>query len=309
MSCPQAVPSASSQPSLLRLRSHPLRVALVGNANVGKSALFGWLTGRYATVSNYPGTTVTVTRGRALVGAEVCDIIDTPGVNALEGHISEDEAVTRRLLTEGGADVTVQVADALETDPYPAAYRPVSQAPFNDVTLVVRTVHEPEALAAAVRREVWTLDQNLPVSSVQTMREMLSASTAPRRFQMMLLVTFAALSLALAAVGIYGVVSYSVARRTREIGLRMALGARQRVVLVSVLTGGVRAVVIGLALGLAAATAAATSIRALLFGVEPLDPASLAGVALVLLLTAALACYLPARRAARVDPVIALQSE
>jgi len=112
MSCPQAVPSASSQPSLLRLRSHPLRVALVGNANVGKSALFGWLTGRYATVSNYPGTTVTVTRGRALVGAEVCDIIDTPGVNALEGHISEDEAVTRRLLTEGGADVTVQVADA-----------------------------------------------------------------------------------------------------------------------------------------------------------------------------------------------------
>ncbi len=99
-------------PSMLRLRSHPLKIALVGNPNVGKSVVFGRLTGRYATVSNYPGTTVAVTSGRALVGAEVCDVIDTPGVNALEGVLSEDERITRQLLTSGGAELVVQVADA-----------------------------------------------------------------------------------------------------------------------------------------------------------------------------------------------------
>ena len=97
---------------MLRLRAHPLRVALVGNPNVGKSVIFGALTGRYATVSNYPGTTVSVTRGRALVGAEVCDLMDTPGVNALNGAISEDERITRHVLVRGEADLVVQVADA-----------------------------------------------------------------------------------------------------------------------------------------------------------------------------------------------------
>src|SRR5512144_209770 len=96
----------------LRLRAHPLRVALVGQPNVGKSVVFGRLTGRYATVSNYPGTTVAITKGRSLVGAEVCDIIDTPGVNALQGSISEDERITRDVLSRGETDLVVQVADA-----------------------------------------------------------------------------------------------------------------------------------------------------------------------------------------------------
>jgi ferrous iron transport protein B len=100
------------RPPVLRLRAHPLKIALVGNPNVGKSVVFGRLTGRYATVSNYPGTTVTVTSGRALIGAEVCDVIDTPGVNALEGVLSEDERITKRLLSSGGAELIVQVADA-----------------------------------------------------------------------------------------------------------------------------------------------------------------------------------------------------
>lgn len=111
MSCPHAIADLSPRP-LLRLRAHPLRIALVGNPNVGKSVIFGRLTGRYVTVSNYPGTTVAVTRGRAQVGAEVCDIIDTPGVNALEGPLSEDEKVSRDLLQSGGAELVVQVADA-----------------------------------------------------------------------------------------------------------------------------------------------------------------------------------------------------
>jgi ferrous iron transport protein B len=110
MACPNAVPLKPTP--LLRLRAHPLRIALVGNPNVGKSVIFGRLTGRYATVSNYPGTTVSLTRGQAMIGAEVCDIVDSPGVNALEGALSEDERVTRELLETGGAELVVQVADA-----------------------------------------------------------------------------------------------------------------------------------------------------------------------------------------------------
>jgi ferrous iron transport protein B len=110
MSCHVALERPSHP--VLRLRAHPLRVALVGNPNVGKSVLFGHLTGRYATVSNYPGTTVGISKGRAPIGAEVCDIFDTPGVNVLEGVLSEDELITRRMLAEGAAELIVQVGDA-----------------------------------------------------------------------------------------------------------------------------------------------------------------------------------------------------
>jgi ferrous iron transport protein B len=109
--CPLAL-SDSISPPLIRLRAHPLRIALVGNPNVGKSVLFGRLTARYATVSNYPGTTVAVTKARALIGAEMCDVLDTPGVNVLEGLLTEDEEVTRRLLESGGVELVIQVADA-----------------------------------------------------------------------------------------------------------------------------------------------------------------------------------------------------
>ena len=112
MSCHVAGPAHSSRPALLRLRTRPLRVALVGNPNVGKSVVFSRLTGRYATVANYPGTTVAVTTGRALVGAEVCDVVDTPGVNTLTGVLSEDERITRDALAGEKADIVVQVVDA-----------------------------------------------------------------------------------------------------------------------------------------------------------------------------------------------------
>src|SRR6266487_3337721 len=98
MACHVVHERASAVPRILTLRARPLRIALVGQPNVGKSVVFGRLTGRYVTVSNYPGTTVAVTKGRALVGAEVCDVIDTPGVNALEGTVSEDERITRQVL-------------------------------------------------------------------------------------------------------------------------------------------------------------------------------------------------------------------
>ncbi len=111
MSCHVAA-ERKTAPPVIRLRATPLKIVLVGNPNVGKSVIFGRLTGRYATVSNYPGTTVGITSGRAMLGAEVCDIVDSPGVNALDGVLSEDEHVTRRLLANREADVVVQVADA-----------------------------------------------------------------------------------------------------------------------------------------------------------------------------------------------------
>jgi putative ABC transport system permease protein len=200
-------------------------------------------------------------------------------------------------------------ARTLESEPSPMAYRPVSQAPFGDVTLVVRAAEAPEALAQAIRSAVWERDRSLPVAAMQTMREIVSDSTAQRRFQMMLVLLFAGLSLALAVLGIYGVTSYSVSRRTREIGLHMALGARRGQVLLSVLAHGLRPVVMGLLLGLAAAALGASSIRTLLFGIEPLDPLSLAAVSALLLLTAVLACYVPARRAARIEPMAVLRCE
>jgi predicted permease len=230
---------------------------------------------------------------------------------------SPENALGRRIkLNYPGAGPVVIVgitgdvrADTLESEPMPAAYRPVSQAPFGDMTLVVRTPQDPEALASAIRAEVWKLDRNLPVASVTTMREIVSASTAPRRFQMTLILAFAVLSLVLTAVGIYGVTSYAVSRQTREIGLRMALGAQPRDVLGAVLSQGLKPALFGAALGLTAAALAAQSMRALLFGIEPLDPLSLAAVAFVLLAAALLACYLPGRRAARIAPVIALRYE
>src|ERR1043165_7776732 len=112
MSCHVIRERATVIPHAITLRARPLRVALVGQPNVGKSVVFGRLTGRYVTVSNYPGTTVAVTRGRAPLGAEVCDIIDTPGVNALDGSISEDERITRDVVAGDQADLVIQVADA-----------------------------------------------------------------------------------------------------------------------------------------------------------------------------------------------------
>jgi putative ABC transport system permease protein len=141
------------------------------------------------------------------------------------------------------------------------------------------------------------------------MKEVVISTVAQRRFQMILTALFAVVALLLATVGIYGVVSYAVACRTRDIGLRMALGAIEKDIVLSVLFGGMRPVWIGLSVGLCGAVLAARAMRGLLFGIAPADPASLGGVALVLAFTAMLACYLPARRASRLDPVVALRHE
>ena len=205
------------------------------------------------------------------------------------------------------------VADArpgsLDSDPAPALYRPYKQWASGPMTIVVRTAHDPAALAAAVRAEIWKLDPNLPISAMRTMREIVSSAVTQRRFQMLLTSLFAVVALLLGAVGVYGVVSYSVARRTRDIGLRIALGALRTDVMRWVFASGMRPVLIGLGLGLAGAIAVASTLRSLLFEVAPADPLALGTVTLVLLLASGAACYLPARRAAAMDPIIALRHE
>jgi len=151
------------------------------------------------------------------------------------------------------------------------------------------------------------MDPDLPIPAMRTMREIVSASVSQRRFQMVLTSLFALVAVLLGAVGVYGVVSYSVACRTRDIGLRIALGAMRGDVMRWVFSNGMPPVLIGLLVGLGGAIAIATALHNLLFGIAPTDPVSLGGVALVLLLTSGLACYLPARRAARLDPMIALR--
>jgi predicted permease len=173
--------------------------------------------------------------------------------------------------------------------------------------LVVKTEVEPTSLAAAVRKTVWELDKDQPVSDVRTMEDVLSDSIARQRFSTLLLGIFAALALALAAVGIYGVMSYTVAQRTREIGIRMALGAQAGSVLRLMLRQGLKLASAGVVLGLAGALLLTRLMSSMLFGVSATDPLTLVTISLVLVGVALLACYIPARRAAKVDPLSALR--
>jgi predicted permease len=188
-------------------------------------------------------------------------------------------------------------------------YRPQTQRAGGAMSVVVRSAQEPASLAAAVRTEIRRMDANLPIPAIRTMREIISQTVAERRFQMTLTTLFALAALALGAIGIYGVVSYSVACRTRDIGLRIALGAVRGDVMRWVFAMGFRPVTAGLVAGLLAAIAIGRALRAGLYGIAPTDPVALGGVALVLLLTAGAACYIPARRAANLDPIIALRHE
>jgi putative ABC transport system permease protein len=175
--------------------------------------------------------------------------------------------------------------------------------------LMVRTTGDPMSVAAAVRQAVWSADRNQPVSNIRTMDEILSEEVAQRRIGMTLLAAFAALALALASLGIYGVLSYSVTQRTQEIGIRMALGAGSKDVLRMVLADGMRLAAAGIAIGLGASFALTRLMAGLLFGVSASDPLTLGGVALLLITVALTACFIPARRATKVDPMVALRVE
>jgi putative ABC transport system permease protein len=192
----------------------------------------------------------------------------------------------------------------------PEFYLAFAQSYFpGSADVIIRTQTDPLAMADAVRQQIWSVDKNAPIADVKTMDAILSESVAAPRFRALLLGAFGALGLLLAMVGIFGVISYAVTQRTREIGVRMALGAQPRDVLRLVLGEGMLLAAIGIAAGAAGALALTKLLESLLYEIKPRDPATFIAVAIAVAAAAALACYIPARRAMRVDPIVALRYE
>ena len=188
-------------------------------------------------------------------------------------------------------------------------YYPVAQAPSLSVHLLVRARQDPEKLVPALRERIWSVDKDQPITGIQTMDAIVAKSVAEPKFRTVLLGTFAALGTVLALIGIYGVVSYAVSMRTKEIGVRVAMGAQKDDVLGLVIAHGLRISAIGITIGLAAAFTLMRFLASLLYGVTAKDPATYAVVAVVLTMAAIAACVIPARRATRVDPLVALRHE
>src|SRR5208283_5402622 len=197
----------------------------------------------------------------------------------------------------------------LDDRPEMQAYLPHAQFVGNGMTLVVRTSVDPGSFTAAVRNEIRAVDAGLPVFGIATMRQLISSSVAQRRFTLLLMGVFAAVALFMAAIGIYGVISYSVAQRRQEFGIRMALGAQRHEVFQLVLGEGFRLMLLGLAAGVAGAFALTRVLEHLLFQTNTRDPLTFALVTVTLCAAATIACWLPARRAVKVDPMTALRQE
>jgi putative ABC transport system permease protein len=194
----------------------------------------------------------------------------------------------------------------LDVDPEPEYYLPHTQMPLRSMVLAVRSTQDPRSLAAAIRREIQSIDPDEPIANVRTLDAVVSDSAAPRRFAVILLGIFASVALLLAAVGVYGVMSYLVVQRTHEIGVRMALGAQRRDVLGLVVGHAGKLVGIGIILGLILTLLSTRALSTLLYSVGAFDPATLVFVTVVLVSIALLASYIPAIRATRADPMIAL---
>ena len=224
-----------------------------------------------------------------------------PGISSIEG----EESTMREIVGVVG-DVRNRT---LSTEPRPAYYVPQTQVPFSQMVAVVKATAEPRSLIPAMTKVVGAMDQDLPLFGVKSMEEYLSSSVAAPRFSTTLLSVFAGVALVLTIVGLYGVMSYSVAQRTNEIGIRLALGAQSRDVLLMIVKHGSKMILIGLAIGLALAFAFTRWIASLLFGVTAKDPLTFGAVAVLLAVVALIACYVPAWRATKVDPMEALRCE
>jgi predicted permease len=267
---------------------------------------------------------IPILRGRAI---EATDRIGAPDAIVLNETAArrifpDDDPLGRELrigtsfgLGRGRAGGTV-VGVAADTrdfgateEPDPVLYLAHAQFPLSNLQVVARTSRPPESLARAVRSAVASVDPNVPVFGLQTMDERFAESVAQPRFMMMLIGLFAAVAVVLASIGLYGVIAYGVSERTREIGIRLALGARQQDVQRMILRTGSALAVVGIAIGLAAAFAGARVLSSQLYGVEPIDALTMITAVLVLLPVALLASWIPARRATRVDPAITLRME
>ena len=283
-----------------------------------------------ATPNYFQAMQIPLVRGRFLTAADTADaplvaVVDTnfaerfwPHADAIGQHIAIDAVPNVKPLTPRWRTIVGVVGHvkhyALDVEGREQMYTPHAQTLFGtysprDMTLAVRTSLDPAAATSALREQVFALDPNLPLYNVATMDQLISNSVAQPRLNLSVLAGFAGLALLLAAVGVYGVMAYAVSQRTQEFGIRMALGASSHEVLRQVLLEGGRLAALGLALGIIAALFLTRLMSGLLFDVKPNDPLTL-GLAAVLLATVALAaCYVPARRATRVDPLAALRYE
>jgi putative ABC transport system permease protein len=201
----------------------------------------------------------------------------------------------------------------LDADPRPELYLPHAQwtnggGAIRDMYIVLRTRRDPSSLVTEVRRTIGALDPDLPLTDIKTMAMVLSDSMASRRVSLIVLVTIAAAAASIAAVGLYGVISFAVAQRTRDIGIRRALGATPRAIITIVARQGAPAIVSGVAVGFVGALALTRLMRALLFQVQPADPLTFVSVAALVAIVAVVASYVPARRAIRIDPLTAVRS-
>jgi predicted permease len=283
--------------------------------------------------------------GDALLRVGTNDYLKTLGVRLLEGRLPDprdvagappvivvNETLAKRLwpretavghriaMSSGGTPVWRTITGVVkdvrergyELEMKPGVYIPFAQFPGTwalPENLIVRTKGDPAALAGAVRRIIASVDPEQPVAAVRTMDEILDRAVQDRSQQMSLLGAFAGLALLLASIGLYGVLSYAVTQRSREIGLRMALGASARTVVGMIVGRGLMLTGLGLVIGLALAAAASRAMRTMLYGVDAIDPATFAGVSVLLCATAVLACWVPAWRASRVDPIVVLREE
>jgi predicted permease len=270
---------------------------------------------RYASPGYFRAMNIAIRSGRTFEESD-----RGRGVAVLSGKAAkllwpgEANPVGRRFMGEDDkiktlVGIVAEVRAVLQSDPPPTAYYPYWQRPPDAAALVVRTTTDPDTATHALRSAIRSEDAQLPIPAILPMQEVVDVSVAARKFQSILVMFFAASALLVASLGIYGVVSYSVARRRNEIGIRMALGAQRSQLLGLVVRQGMTPVVLGMAAGVAVALFLGRAIRGLLFGVQPTDPLTIAGVAVILLAVGVLACLIPAGRATRTDAIAALRFE
>ncbi|MCM3900452.1 MAG: ABC transporter permease [Pyrinomonadaceae bacterium] len=259
-----------------------------------------------------------VLKGRDFSNRDKSDVPKTAIINneLARTYFSNEDPLGKRITFDDGQSwisIVGVIGDVkqlgLDSSAKPEVYFPYLQVSEPSMSLVVRTASDPLSLAAAVKNQIQTIDKDLPIDEAKTMQQLLAESVSGRRFNMLLLSVFALVALVLAVVGIYGVMSYTVTQRTHEIGIRVAIGAQSRDVFRMVIGQGMMLAMIGVAFGLVGAFGLTRLMATMLFGVEPSDPATFVSIAVLLIVVALVACYIPGRRAAKVNPLVALRYE